>query len=203
MSTVTIIESETYEQRLERMHEYQDKKHKWPNVIAVVTRPEGNHAIKEWHLTNNIVTNAGNVFYAQKAAGQTPTNDFTGASTGRIELRTGTVATPLATDTYASVTTPVTASRLAIDSTYPKAGDTDPDNTGAGTNIVTNRYSWTTSSFSGTSMLGGCIHSGGNSPSPSGTPTPLQCHWNFASPVTKTTSDTLKTIVNHTLQGQP
>ena len=181
MKLSRIIESESFQQRLEKMYEYQDKTKHWPNVIAVLTRPEGNDLVKEWKLTNNIVTTAGDQFYAQKAAGQTPTNDFTGTGTGRFELRTGTVTTPAKSDTYAQVTTPVTASRQAI---------------------VTNRCSWTTTSFSGTYMLGGCIHSGGSG-LPSGGATPLLAHWNFQSPVTKTTSDTLKVIVNHAMAGQP
>jgi hypothetical protein len=150
---------------------------------------------KTWYYAKNIVTDDGDLFYAQQAVGETPTSDFDGAS-GRMELRTGS-ATPAKGDTYTSVTTPVTASRKVIDSTYPKTNDGDSDNTGAGTDIVTWRTSWTTSDFSASAIIGGCIHVGAASPA-SGTK--LLTHFSITS-FDKTTSDTLKIFVNHTFNG--
>ena len=102
------------------------------NVCIVKEDSEGN---KSWLYAENIVTNDGDLYYAQKAAGESPTSDF-GGSNGRMELRTGS-ATPAKGDAYAQVATPVTASRKALDSNYPKTNDGDSDNTGAGTDIVT------------------------------------------------------------------
>jgi len=150
---------------------------------------------KTWYYAKNIVTNDGDLFYAQQAVGETPTSDFDGSS-GRMELRTGTV-TPAKGDTYTTVTTPVTSSRKIIDSTYPKTNDGDSDNTGSGTDIVTWRTSWTTSDFNATSIIGGCIHVGGASPS-SGSK--LLTHFSITS-FDKTSSDTLKIFVNHTFNG--
>ena len=67
---------------------------------------------KTWYYAKNIVTNDGDLFYAQQAVGETPTSDFDGTS-GRMELRTGS-ATPAKGDTYAQVATPVTASKTSI-----------------------------------------------------------------------------------------
>ena len=150
---------------------------------------------KTWYQTHNIVTNDGDLFYAQQSVGETPTSDFDGSS-GRMELRTGS-ATPAKADTYNSVTTPVTSSRKAIDANYPKTNDGDGDNTGAGTDIVTWRTSWTTSDFNATGIVGGCIHVGGGSPA-SGTK--LLTHYSITS-FDKTASDTLKIFVNHTFTG--
>ena len=171
--------------------------------VAITLNPDYNICIvkesvngdKTWFYTKNIVTDAGDLFYAQKGAGESPTNNFAGTS-GRMELRTGS-ATPAKSDTYQQVTTPVTTSRKAIDATYPKTNDSDTDNTGAGTDIVTWRTSWTTGDFNATGIIGGCIHVGGASPSNS---TALLTHFSISS-FDKTSSDTLKVFVNHTFNG--
>jgi hypothetical protein len=162
------------------------------NICIVKEAQDGT---KTWYYAKNIVTDDGDLFYAQQSVGETPTSDFDGAS-GRMELRTGT-ATPAKSDTYTSVTTPVTASRKIIDSTYPTTNDSDSDNTGAGTDIVTWRTSWTTSDFNATAIIGGCIHVGAASPV-SGTK--LLTHFSITS-FDKTSSDTLKIFVNHTFNG--
>jgi len=149
-----------------------------PRFLPKSERFELNH----WHLKK--------IFYPE-----TPTSDFDGSS-GRMELRTGT-ATPAKADTYQQVTTPVTASRKAIDSNYPKTNDGDSDNTGAGTDIVTWLTSWTTSDFNATSIIGGCIHVGAASPANG---TKLLTHFTITS-FDKTASDTLKIFVNHTFNG--
>jgi hypothetical protein len=162
------------------------------NICIVKTSADGE---KSWIYGKNIVTNDGDLYYAQKAAGESPTSDF-GGSNGRMELRTGS-ATPAKGDAYAQVATPVTASRKALDSNYPKTNDGDSDNTGAGTDIVTWRTSWTTSDFNANAIIGGCIHVGGGSPA-SGTK--VLSHFSITS-FNKTTSDTLKIFVNHTFNG--
>ena len=150
---------------------------------------------KTWYYAKNIVTNDGDLFYAQQAVGETPTSDFDGSS-GRMELRTGS-ATPAKANVYSDVTTPVTASRKAKDSGYPKTADDDSDNTGAGADIVTWRTSWTTGDFNATAIIGGCFHVGGASPA-SGSK--LLTHFSITS-FNKTASDTLKIFVNHTFNG--
>ena len=85
----------------------------------------------------------------------------------------------------------------AIDNNYPKTNDGDSDNTGAGTDIVTWRTSWTTGDFNANAIIGGCIHVGAASPA-SGTK--LLSHFSITS-FNKTSSDTLKIFVNHTFNG--
>ena len=166
-----------------------------PDLNICIVRENQDTGDKTWLYAKNIVTNDGDLYYAQKSVGGTPTSDF-GGSDGRMELRTGS-ATPAKAHVYSDVTTPVTASRKAKDSGYPKTADDDSDNTGAGADIVTWRTSWTTSDFNATAIIGGCFHVGGASPA-SGSK--LLTHFSITS-FNKTASDTLKIFVNHTFNG--
>ena len=166
-----------------------------PDLNICIVRENQDTGDKTWLYAKNIVTNDGDLYYAQKSVGGTPTSDF-GGSDGRMELRTGS-ATPAKAHVYSDVTTPVTASRKAKDCTYPKTADDDSDNTGAGADIVTWRTSWTTSDFNATAIIGGCFHVGGASPA-SGSK--LLTHFSITS-FNKTASDTLKIFVNHTFNG--
>ena len=166
-----------------------------PDMNICIVKTNQDTGEKTWYHAKNIVTNDGDLYYAQKAVAETPTTDF-GGSNGRMELRTGS-ATPAKAHVYSDVTTPVTASRKAKDSTYPKTADDDSDNTGSGADIVTWRTSWTTSDFNATAIIGGCFHVGGASPA-SGSK--LLTHFSITS-FNKTASDTLKIFVNHTFNG--
>lgn len=149
--------------------------------------------IENWG--GNIVTNNGDIYYATKAVGGTPTDNY-GGSNGRMELADG-VQTIAKTDQYGQVNSPIVASRQAIDATYPDVNDTDADNTGAGVNIVTWRVSWTKSSFTDNTIQGGCIHDGAGSPTAT---TNLLTHFSVTS-FAKTINDTLKGFVNHEMLG--
>ena len=166
-----------------------------PDLNICIVKENDITGQKTWIYAKNIVTNDGDLYYAQKSVGGTPTSDF-GGSDGRMELRTGS-ATPAKAHVYSDVTTPVTASRKIKDGAYPKTADDDSDNTGAGADIVTWRTSWTTSDFNATAIIGGCFHVGGASPA-SGSK--LLTHFSITS-FNKTASDTLKIFVNHTFNG--
>ena len=60
-------------------------------IVAVLEKADGS---TEVHETKNVVTNAGDVFYAQRATGTTPTDFWTsGAFDGRMFLsQTATAA---------------------------------------------------------------------------------------------------------------
>jgi len=139
----------------------------------------------------NIVTTKGDKYYAQSIAGETPTDDFDAAAGG---MRLGTAATaPTKADN--DVTTENSAGRHALDATYEKTADSDPDNTGAGVSVVTWRFSYLTSEGNIASIAEGAIVDNRT------TPTGALTHFLFASAFTKTSSDTLKVFVNHTLLG--
>lgn len=139
----------------------------------------------------NIVTNDGDTYYAQSIAGESPTDDFDGTNSG---LRLGSAATsPAKTDT--DVTTFLSGSGHALDATYEKTNDADADNTGAGVDIVTWRFSYLTSEGNVSGIQEGAIVDNRT------TPTAALTHFLFAASFNKTSSDTLKVFVNHTLNG--
>jgi len=153
------------------------------NVVAVIEREDGS---EEYIPGANIVTNDGDQYYAEAAVGS-PSWSVAG-------LRLGTSNTAVAkTDT--DVTTFLTGSGKAIDATYPKTNDADTDNTGAGVDIVTWTTSYTTSEGNGTGIQEGAIVDNIT------TPTKALCHFLFAASFDKTSSDTLKVIVNHQFNG--
>lgn len=140
---------------------------------------------------NNIVTDAGDKHYAQRAAGESPTDVF---QTGRLVLGT-TGNAPAKGSVYSDITAVVSGSLKAFDATYPKTADGDADNTGAGVDIITYRVSYTTAeaNSAGITRLAITIASpvGGS---------PLLMYATVTS-FTKTASDTLKVFVNHTFNG--
>lgn len=173
------------------------------NVTAVLRSPESLSPrkdkfefIKKWIHGANLVTNDGDIFYAKQACLESPAANEN-FNTGRMELNNpGSPDTPVKTDTYDEMLTPITASRKTFTATYPKTNDGDADNTGAGVDVATYLTSYTTGDFNATGIKGGSIH---DNASPVGA-TKLLTHFTIAS-FDKTASDTLKMFVNHTMNG--
>ena len=140
----------------------------------------------------NIVTNDGDVYYAQSAAAETPTDDFDHATTAGLRLGSAATA-PVKTNT--DLTTFLSGSDHVIDATYEQTNDGDADNTGAGTDIVTWRYSYLTSEGNVSGIQEGAIADDKT------TPTAVLTHFLFAASFSKTSSDTLKVFVNHEFLG--
>ena len=139
----------------------------------------------------NIVTNDGDLYYAQSSVAETPDDDFDAAGAG---FRLGSDATaPTKADT--DVTTEDTAGRKATDATYPQTDDQDGDNGSAGTDVVTWRVSYTVAEAIIASIAEGAICDSRT------TPTAALTHFLFAAPFGKTGSDTLKVFVNHEMLG--
>lgn len=193
-----IIEAESFKQRLESRLSYQDKNHvKNANIEAVLTRQEGeNLFVKHRHWGSNLVTDSGEIYYAIKGAGASPaTNEnFLNA---KLELRTS-ADTPAATDNYDNVTGLQSTTRHGIAAGYPKAPDTDGDNTGSGTNVVSYAFSYLTSEGNVTGIVGGVIYD--TAVSSPGAGTKILCHFSIST-FDKTSSDTLKFFVNHSFAG--
>lgn len=154
--------------------------------FAVLTKANGD--IEQIELVN-IVTNEGDKYYAQMAMGETPDTDFTA---GGLRLGTGTTA-PAKTDS--DVTTFISGSGKAVKSGYPKTADDDADNTGDGVDIATWTFEYLTSEANAVDIAEGAIVNNIT------TPTAALSHFLFATPFTKTSSDTLKVIVNHQFNG--
>ncbi len=152
--------------------------------------------IKRFFKGINLVGNEGDKFYAQAAASESPTNDFTDAS-GRQELGNGAQGTPGKTDTYSALITPVTASRKIIDATYPKTNDGDADNTGAAVDTDSWLTSWTKADFNAVGITGGVVHDAAASPIAGSV---LLTYWTISA-FNKTADDTLKIFINHNFLG--
>lgn len=137
----------------------------------------------------NIVSNDGDLYYAQLGAGEAVTDDFAG---GGLRLGDDNTA-PTKTDT--DVTNFLAGTGHAIDGTYPQTDDGDGDNSGAGTDVVTFRYSYTTAQGNANGIIEGAIVDN------IVTPTAALTHFLFGASFNKTSSDTLKVFVNHTMNG--
>ena len=178
------------------------------NICVVLKKADGT---KQWFYGANIVTNDGDIYYAKRACGETPATDenfgevASGAGATCILNNPSSADSLAKTDAYQHVLTPIVTSGAQKDcsSNYPKTNDQDSDNTGAGTDVVTYKFEWTTSQIdtsSGNAITGGCIV---DKDSALGSGKKILTHWNFASPASfhKTSTDTLTLYVNHTMNG--
>lgn len=157
-------------------------KHK--NILAILGKPEGNVLIP----ASNIVTNDGDLFYAQLMAGEVTTNAF-----DYHEL--GSAGTP-AKGANRSAFTPIASTEKLETATYPKTNDADADNTGAGTDIRTTLVSYTKADFTAVSITHGWV----TNVTP-GASEPLLTGYAFGVGFAKTANDTLKVFVNHEALG--
>ena len=160
------------------------------NVLALLDRPRGRILVP----ASNIITDAGDLYYAQRGAAETPTNAF-----GILELTTGreVAAAPAKGDNRGNYDTLVIAgTQKAFDATYPKTNDGDADNTGAGTDVTTYLVSYTKADFNATGITHGIL----TNVTP-GAAEPIMTGFQFAASFNKTADDTLKVFVNHTANG--
>ena len=155
--------------------------------------------VLEHHITGqkraiwgrNIVTTAGNVWYAEKACGLTPTNAF-----ANLYLATAGPATPAVGDDYADFTVQA-GSEKAKSAGYPDCPDDDADNTGDGATVVSWKFEYATSDGPFSSAI---THSFIAKAAASGTD-PLLNSYKWGSSWTKDASTSAKVFANHTMLG--
>lgn len=155
-------------------------------IVAVVDGPDG----RKVHKTHNIITDAGDVFCAQKIAGEQPTNAF-----ANLELGSKASPTTSKTSTTDSITK-IDDTEKAPSSGYPKTDDDDADNGEGGKNVVTWKYEYGKADFNASSITEGIIKvaSAGNGK-------PVLCHFAFDNPFEKTANDTLTVFYNLESEG--
>ena len=153
--------------------------------------------------TENIVTDDGDLYYAERGAlltvGATispvPTNftDANGVPDMQQELYDNTGGVPGKASDRSSAGVLIGAIK-ALDSGFPKVGDADADNTGSGVDIITYKVTYTTAQVNG--AIDEVILT---NPTP-GASEPVIL---FADGLntTKTTANGLKTFVNHEMLG--
>ena len=154
------------------------------NVLAILDVPKGKRIIG----SRNIVTDAGDLHYAQRGANEAPTNAF-GV---QIMATAGTPGKAATDDSF----TVIVASEKAHAATYPKTNDGDADNTGAGVDIVTWLVSYLKADFNDAAITHGIVTNAAP-----GVTEPLLTGYAFASSFAKTADDTLKVFVNHEMLG--
>ena len=157
------------------------------NVLAVVKDQFGK--IKSVVKGKNIVTNAGDLFYAEKGAGEAATNAFANCFLGT------SVVAEAKDDDYSDLTF-IASSEKAPTATYPMTDDQDADNTGKAVDSITFKYEWTAGDFNDAAI--GC---GGIGVAAASGTDPLLTRFKFAAAFEKTASDTLTLYVNHNFLG--
>lgn len=157
------------------------------NVAVVLHR---GRKILDVVLGHNIVTNAGDLYYAQQICSEALTKDFTD-----MYLATTGPGTPGKTD-LRSAFTDVASSNKAKSANYPKTSDADADNTGSGTDIVSWLFSYLTSDGNWSAITHAYVTI--NAPAAAET---LLCSIKFAASWNKDSSTSAKVFVNHTQNG--
>jgi len=149
----------------------------------------------ELHFTgHNIVTDAGDRFYAEHNTTKTLTVDFH-AATGGIRLGSGTTGGGDKADTDLNTVCTAGGYYTRLESGYPMAGDTEANNTGDTTDTVTWYYYWSTTGGSATKINEGAIVNSATNP------TAALSHFDFGTTFDKTTADTMQLFVNHLFSG--
>ncbi len=162
-------------------------------VLAIVTDEES--GLVTVHQTHNIVTDTGDEYYAEAGAqfgGESVTNEFDSMSLG-----TAASAAP-AKGNDSDDLTEIASTNKVVKATYPLTNDTgDADNTGDAVDAVTWTFEWAAGDFNSVVITDAIILVGAK-----GAAEPILTHFEFTGGVfTKTATDTLKVIVNHTFNG--
>lgn len=147
--------------------------------------------VKRYIRAKNLVTDAGDIYYAQRGANEAPTNTF-----NTLELSTATTPAPAKSHDRSSIASYIASTQKVVASGYPQTDDQDADNTGAGVDVVTHKFSYTKGDFNATGIAKGII----TNPTP-GANEPILTHFDFAAAFDKTADDTLVIYVNHTMNG--
>lgn len=155
------------------------------NVLAVLRRPG---ELARLIPGQNIITDAGDIFFAQRGAAESPTNGFT-------TWEMASAGTPGKGSNRSNFTL-IGSSQQAQDGTYPKSNDGDTDNTGRAADARTTRVSYTAASFSHSAITHGIITN-----ATPGASEPILAGWAWAASINKTSADTLKAFHNATNNG--
>lgn len=162
------------------------------NLIYVLE--DSRTGLKRTLVGSNIVTDAGDIWYAQSAAGETPTNTFNTMYLSTVAF----TSTPAKATDAGDLASTISGSSKAVSATYPKTNDGDADNTGAGTDVVTHLFSYAKADFNDTDIEGVTIATSSTTFG-SGSDPLLMARDETA--FAKTANDTLKVFVNHTMNG--
>ena len=155
------------------------------NVTLVIKDAEGN--IKRIVKGSNIVTNDGDIAYAQKIVGEA--TDF---DTPFIRLGTG-VSAVSKVDT--DVETFIAGSDKELDIGFPQRNNADPGNVDGGVDVITWKFSFDLGDLDVTGISEGAIVDDGV------TPTTALNHFLFAAPFDVASTDQVTIYCSHVFNG--
>jgi hypothetical protein len=141
----------------------------------------------------NLVTTAGDVYYAQKSCGESPTNNFANLYLATACSESG--SDPTKTSNYSHFTV-VGGSSKAKSSGYPKTADDDSDNTGAGADIVSWKFEYATGDGPFTAITHSFIAESGATGSD-----PILNGYKWGTSWAKDASTSAKIFANHDMTG--
>lgn len=156
------------------------------NVTLVIKNAEGK--VKQIVKGSNIITNSGDIYYAQKIVGEVVA-DF---DTPSMVLGTGTTQ-PTKTDT--GVETPIASSNKTLDAGFPQRDNQDPGNTDGSVTSVTWKFSYPLGAVVATGISEGAIVDNGAAP------TDALNHFLFSAPFDVTAADQITVYCNHKFVG--
>lgn len=160
---------------------------------------------KRVYRTTNLVTNAGDLYYAELGVGATVPSNFTVAGTpfafdGQLEIFKSVSAAPDKAANRSGMTGkagPSSGTTLtATESGFPKVNDTDTDNTGKGADVLTYKFAHAAGDWSDAAAMDDVDVT---NPTPGATEAMMM--WADGFNVIKSASDTLVTYINHTFNG--
>ncbi len=157
------------------------------NALVILKRK---NRVLGYVFGKNIVTSTGDIYYAQKACAETPTNNYTD-----MYLASNGPATPAKTDNRANYTD-IASTNKTKSANYPRTADPDADNTGNGANVC----SWLFSYAAGDGNWSGISHAYVTKNAP-GASESLLCGIKFGANWAKDSNTSAKVFVNHGANG--
>lgn len=152
---------------------------------AIITKPNGDQGV---YWGSNLVTDAGDLYYAQRGAAESPTNFTTPAH------EYGTAGnSPAKGSDRSDLTSKTSGSLSQMEATYPKTNDPR-----GGTDVVSYKASWAAGTGTDTGIIQGILTNWA-----AGTPgasEPCLTHFTISS-FDKGAGDTLDWYVHHTMNG--
>ena len=162
-----------------------------PDDNVVVLLQKGGKLL-DYVFGKNIVTTTGDVYYAQKACGETPTNNYTDMYLCNNHVGANSM---VKTDNRGNFTD-IASTNKTKSANYPRTADPDTDNTGNGANIASWLFSYAAGDFNAANI--GWAYITKNSP---GASESLLCGITFSGTWTKDANTSAKVFVNHGENG--
>lgn len=157
------------------------------NIIGLLHRPDGTLFM----ATHNIVTDAGDVHYAQRAVGEAVTNNFN----THYQASAAAAGHPAKTSTWGNFTV-IAGSGKVNDTGYPQRNNADADNPDRGVKVITHKVSYAKADFTAASITHGLI-----SIAAAAAASPLLTGFAWAAAFAKSADDSLVVYVNHAVAG--